>query len=355
MQRGSMHRYVEGEGKKMRFKGGRFLFTLFMAAAVFSISPTSSGPLLSKMAYGQELEKVKMGSIPLISFAANFVAEAKGFNKEQGIEVELINFASAGKMMAPLATGEIEVAGGSPSAGLFNAIYEGADYKVVADKGQATRGHGFSLLVVRKDLVDSGAVKSVKDLKGKKVVFFAKGIVHDFTFGAMAEEVGLTLKDFDITYLEAPKQLLAFENKSIDAAMSVEPWRANAEAKGLAVKFKTPDEVKGLGDVQIAVIMYSGKFIRERRQVAQKYMNAYIKATKYYNERGPQNPEILAMLEKYTRVPAQTIKASIPFYLDNDGKPSVKSISEQQDFFYKNGYIKAKVPMEKVVDLSFLK
>lgn len=331
------------------------VFQVVFAVAIFAVAFVFLPPGSARDTFAQAPTEVKVGYLPVISYSPLFVAIEKGFFKEVGIEVNLIRFASGGKMIAPLATGELEVATGSASAGLFNAIAQGQDFKIVADKGQSRKGHGYDPLVVRKDLVDTGKVKSVKDLKGMKVAFFAKGIAHDFILGKMAEEVGLTIKDFDITYLDGPKQILAFENKSIDAAVTAEPWAAVGTKKGVSVVLKTPDEVKAIENLQIAMIMYSGKFIREKRDLAQKFMDAYVKGIKYHNKRGMKDKEILDILTKYTGRDAETIVASIPFYLDDDGIVDIKSLSDIQDWLFANGYMPEKIPMEKAIDLSFLK
>src|SRR5215470_14402289 len=146
--------------------------------------------LLPSMARAQ-LETVKLGDLAAISNVAIYIAIEKGFFKEQGINTEISNFDSAAKMVPALVAGELEVSVGSASAGLFNAVAEKAPFRIVADKGQAREGYGFSLLAVRKDLVDSGQVKTFKDLKGKKIAILAKGNVQHYLAGKMAEEVGL--------------------------------------------------------------------------------------------------------------------------------------------------------------------
>src|SRR4030095_16977191 len=114
-------------------------------------------------------DTVKLEDLAAISNAAIYIAIEKGFFKEQGVNTEISNFASAAKMVPALVVGELEVSVGSASAGLFNAVAEKAPFRIVADKGQTREGYGFSLLAVRKDLVDSGQVKTFKDLKGKKI------------------------------------------------------------------------------------------------------------------------------------------------------------------------------------------
>jgi len=329
-----------------KIKGAKSVWLLASAIALVVLLPSVARA---------QLDTVKLGDLSAISNAAIYIAVEKGYFREQGIQNDISTFASAAKMVPALVAGELEVSVGAASAGLFNAIAQGASFRIVADKGQAREGTGFSLLTVRKDLLDSGQVKSVKDLKGKKVSILAKGIIQDYLLDKMAEEVGLGIKDFEIAYLAGPNQFTAYETKAIDAAYAVEPWAARFEEKKLAVRFRSPDQVKGLGPVQVAVIIYSGKFIKERRPVAQRWMNAYIKAAEYFHKRGTKDPEITAILEKYTKVPAPVIKVATPHYQEPNGRMILASLADQIEWFLKNGYMPRKVSIENAVDLSFLK
>jgi len=299
-------------------------------------------------------DTVKLGDLAAISNAAVYIAIEKGFFKEQGINTEITNFDSAAKQVPALVVGELEVSVGSASAGLFNAVAEKAPFRIVADKGQAREGYGFSLLAVRKDLVDSGQVKTFKDLKGKKIAVLAKGNIQHYLVGKMAEEVGLTINDVELTFLGAPNQVTAFETKAIDAAYAVEPWVARFAERGVAVRFRTPDQVKGLGPVQVGVIIYSGKFINERRAVAQRWMNGYLKAAELFHKNGVKDPSIAAILEKYTKVPAKVIQTAIPPYQDPNGRPLRDNLADQAQWFVNNG-MQQKISIDNALDLSFLK
>jgi NitT/TauT family transport system substrate-binding protein len=309
--------------------------------------------LLPSRVVGQ-VETVKLGDLAAISNAAIYIAIEKGFFKEQGVNTEISNFDSAAKMVPALVAGELEVSVGSASAGLFNAVAQQAPFRIVADKGQTREGYGFSLLAVRKDLVDSGQVKTFKDLKGKKIALLAKGNIQHYLVGKMAEEVGLTINDVELSFLGAPNQVTAFETKAIDAAYAVEPWVARFTERGVAVRFRTPDQVKGLGSVQVGVIIYSGKFINERRPVAQRWMNAYLKAAELFHKNGTKDPEIAAILEKYTKVPAKVIQTAIPPYQDPNGRVLRENLADQAQWFTSNG-MQQKVSIENALDLSFLK
>ncbi len=319
-----------------------------------SLLTVAAMAVLPSAALAQE-EVVKLGHILAISDVGIYAAIEKGYFKEQGVRNEISTFASAARMLPALVAGELEISVGTAGAGLFNAIAEGAPFRIVADKGQVRAGTGYTHLVVRKELVDSGQVKSVKDLKGRRVALLAKGAIHAYMLGKMAEEVGLRITDFELIYMGAPEQRAAFETKAVDASIIVEPWAARLEEQGLAVKFRLPEQVKGLGPVQIAGIIYSGKFMMERRPVAQRWMNAYIKGARFYVERGPKDDEVVALIEKYTKLPAKVIKAAIPHFQDPQGRPNLESLADQIAWLTANGYMKAPIPIEKAVDLSFLK
>lgn len=300
-------------------------------------------------------EVVKMGDLPAISNAGYYIAIDKGFFAEKGISVELQRFASAGKMMAPLATGQLDIAVGAPSAGLYNSVAAGMDFKVVADKGEARPGSSFTPLIVRQDLIDSGRVKSVKDLKGMKVSVGAKGIVLDYFLAKMLEHAGLSYNDVDVVSLAYPDGIKALATKAIDAVMAPEPWGVRAEEQKVGRRLFRTESVPAIATFQVAVIMYSGKFAKERSKVAHDFMQAYVKGVKYFTEKGGlKDPEIAGILSRHTRVPVKTIQASTPFYIDPGARPRAQDLATLQDWFHQMGWVKRTVPVDKMVDLSFL-
>ena len=321
----------------------RFAGLGLIAALVLALA----GPALAA-------ETVRMGDLPAISNAGLYVAMERGYFQERSIVVETERFASGGKMMAPLATGQLDVAIGSPSAGLYNSIASGLDFKIVADKGQVRPGHSFNQIIVRKDLLDAGRVKSVKDLKGMKIASGAKGIILDYFVAKMLEHDGLTLDQVEMVYLAYPDAVKALGSKAVDAMIAPEPWGVRAEQQKVGTRTFLTEQFPAISAFQVAVIMYSGKFIKERPKVARDFLQAYAKGVRYYNERGPKHDEIAAILAKHTQVPAETTKAAIPFYIDPAVKPRVQDLATLQEFFHKMGWVKQTVPIERVVDLSFL-
>ena len=89
--------------------------------------------------------------------------------RDQGIALDVQNFDGGVQMVAPLAAGQLDIGAGGPGAVLYNAVERDIPIKVVGDNGSTPPGFGWQALLVRKALADSGAVREIADLRGRKV------------------------------------------------------------------------------------------------------------------------------------------------------------------------------------------
>src|SRR5262245_47035028 len=143
-------------------------------------------------------EQIKIGISRTISDAGYYVADAMGFFREEGIDVSILGFNSAAQMIAPLGTGELDVGGGTVSAGFYNAVGRGILIKIVADQASIKPGYGYSSLMVRKDHVVSGRYKSFADLKGMKVAIGAPGTGTASALNEALKMGGLKYRYYDV-------------------------------------------------------------------------------------------------------------------------------------------------------------
>jgi NitT/TauT family transport system substrate-binding protein len=286
-----------------------------------------------------------------------FIADKKGYFKAEGITTTMTPFASAAKMIAPLGTGDLDVGGGTVAAGLYNAVERGINIKIVADKASIKDGYEYSTLLVRKDLVDSGRYKSLADLKGMTVAAAAQGAGSESSLNEGLKRGGLKFSDVNVVYMGFPEMLVAFKNKGIDAGVTNEPTVTRSINEGFAVRASKDTIYPGQ---QTAVVLYSDAFIK-RRDVAQKFMNAYIRALRDYNDAlkdgqlaGPGADEIIAILNEYTTIkdPA-AYRAMTPFAANPDGHVNRATLQNDYDFFKGRGLIKSQVTVEQVIDNSF--
>ena len=188
-------------------------------------------------------QTITVGATSSTSDAPIYIAEKKGFFQAEGLEVKVTNFRSAADMVAPLGAGQIQAGAGSASAGLYNAVARGIRIKIVADKASSPPGYGATKILVRKDHVESGRYKELKDLKGMKFAMNAPGVSNTSTLNTLLHSIGLKYSDVETVDLPLPDHVAALKNKSVDASASVEPAPALAIRNGDAVLIRSDDEI----------------------------------------------------------------------------------------------------------------
>jgi NitT/TauT family transport system substrate-binding protein len=307
-------------------------------------------------------DQVRIGIARTMSDVGYYVAEAMGFFRDEGIEVSMTPFNSAAQMMAPLGVGDLDVGGGTVSAGFYNSVGRGIATKIVADQASMKPGYGYSSLMVRKDLVDSGRYKTLADLKGMKVAIGAPGTGTASALNETLRMGGLKYGDVDVVYLGFPEHLPAFLNKGIDAAISNEPTMTLEIEQGAAVRIVGNDVT--YPDQQTAVVFYSERFIKSRHDVAERFMRAYIRGVRLYNDAlkdgrlaGPAAGRIIPILSKYTSTKDEAMfRRIIPSAVNPDGEVNVAGLRRDLAFFREIGLIESKdVSADGVVDGSFVK
>ena len=302
---------------------------------------------------------VRVGLANASSDVGFFIADKKGYFKQEGLAVSYINFDSGAKMVAPLGAGQIEVGAGSPSVGLYNAVARGIEIKIVADKGSTPPGYGYQPLLVRKDLVDSGRYKSLKDLKGMKIAGSAPGSGSTSTLNEALKKGGLQYTDVDRIFLAFPQHVLALQNKAVDAALTTEPSATKAVQSGAAVRIMGDDQI--YPNHQLAVVLYSGSFIKNNPDAAKRFMRAYLHAVRDYNDAlkdgklaGPNATEVINILTEYTNVKDPAVYRVISVQGCNpDGAVDIPSLKNDLVFFKSQGLVKGEVSVDQVLDNSF--
>ena len=301
---------------------------------------------------------VRVGITNVSTDVGFFIAHKKGYFRDEGLDVAFTEFNSAAKMIAPLGTGQLDVGGGTVSAGLYNAVARRIDIKVVADKGSIKPGYGFSSLLVRKDHVDGGRYKSYADLKGMKVAIGAPGTGTASALNEALKRGGLRYGDVEVVDLGFPQHAAAFANKAIDASITNEPTTTRAVKSGAAVRVAGNDAF--YPDQQTAVVLYSGVFMKRNPEAAHKFLRAYLRAVRDYNDAlkggriaGPNADEIIAILTEYTAIKDPAIyRAITPSACNPDGQVNVASLSKDLAFFREQGLIEGSVTTEQIVDHS---
>ncbi len=324
-------------------------FSLLLAC---SSSPETPAPAPEPPA----LEKVSIGASPVLSSSGIFIAIERGYFAEEGIEPDTTTFASSGAELLPsLVKGDLDVGGGNISAGLYNAFNDGHGLRIVADKGTVMKDRGYLALIAAPQHVPDGNVDGFEIKKGFKMGTTAPGVSQEIVTERWAQHYGLTLEDIELVHMPYSGFLPALANGGLDATVQIEPHVAKAVAEGIAVRI-AGDEVV-YENQQSAAIFFSEKFISERPEVAQGWMNAYVRGLRDYNDafvHGVNREETVQLLIKWTKVKdAALYDKMVPVGLSPDGAMIVDSLRADAEWLQAHEYVKQPVDMAVVVDTSW--
>lgn len=291
----------------------------------------------------------------LTSSAPLFIAMDKGFFAEEGIEIEPQWFDAAHPIAVSTASSKVDVGATGITASLYNMAANGQKLGIVADKGREQKGYSSSALLVTTDNYNVG-VKSLKDLKGKRIGITQKGSTFHYMLGRMLETQGMSLNDVEIVPLSKLSAVMAaLESKQIDGCILNEPNITKVQKAGYG---KLVVQVGDVIPYQTSAIFYSPDFMKNK-DAAVRFMRAYNKACNYYYEAAVEKKdakkleEVVNIVAKYVKAPAEDIKAGLP-YIDKDGKLLVSDIATQIKWYTDNKMISGTLDAKDVANTSFL-
>ncbi|MEA2956962.1 MAG: NitT/TauT family transport system substrate-binding protein, partial [Alphaproteobacteria bacterium] len=168
---------------------------------------------------------------------------------------------------------------------------------------------------------------------------------------------GLQDADIERVYIPFSQQLVALQNKGIDAAIAGEPDITHMLRTGVAVRFA------GLSQFyphEAAYVLYSGKFAQDK-ETGIKFLKAYLRAVRDYDRSlkdgkiaGPGAEEIVQMLGEMTGVKDLSIfRDAVPPYIDPNGALYMTALQTDLDYFKRIGLVKKDVFLTRVIDRSF--
>jgi NitT/TauT family transport system substrate-binding protein len=223
------------------------------------------------------------------------------------------------------------------------------------------KGYGYFSLLLRKELVASGKVKSIADLKGLKIGDTSKQGSGDVTLAELLKNGGLGFGDVDPYYMGAPQLAAALQNGALDGALIQEPNLSLAVSRGWAELFARGDEI--YPNQQLAVTFYSEGLATSRGDLAQRFMNAYVRAARFYNDAlrdgrlaGPNAATVIDLLVANTGLKDRAAyETMIPQGLNPDGCANVAGLRRDFEFYASMGWSDRGIDPDSIVDDSFCK
>ena len=302
--------------------------------------------------------KLGVGGKSLLYYLTLTLTERLGYFKEQGLDVEISDFAGGAKALQSLVGGSVDVVTGAYEH-TIRMQAKGQDIRALVELGR----YPAISVMIRKD--KAAAYKSPADLKGMKIGVTAPGSSTQMLVQFMLAGAGLKAEDVSFVGVGASGTAVAAMRKGeIDAMSNLDPVIAKLEKDGdgvvVAETRSTEGTTKLLGGAMPAGVLYAkGEFIDKNPNTVQALTNALYKTVKWMEKATPEQiagmvPEEYHLGDKALYIAAlQSVMAAY----SKDGIVSTDGQTRSLEFLQKfEPELKdAKVDLAKTFDGRFVK
>ena len=320
------------------------LVAVTMVALIVAMSAQAQEPLKIRIGWAQ----MPGHMIPVLYSKPEIL---KHYGKSY--TVEPILFRGSTPQLTAMAAREIDMGAFAPLALALAVQKAHLDVKAVADILQdgLPDYHSDSFFV----RTDSG-IKSIADLKGKRIATNAIGSAIDTAMRVMFKEHGpLEARDFTLIEASFPNIPIMLEEGKIDMGPVLQPFHEQLLKTGrYQVLFSARD---ALGPVQFVFLAARTEFLEKNRAALYDFFEDHVRAMRWFND--PANHDeavkIIAAFTKQKPEDLQYVFTKGDYFRDPYLFPNVTGIQSMADACVTAGLISDKLQVvPNYVDVSFV-
>jgi NitT/TauT family transport system substrate-binding protein len=203
-----------------------FALAMLVAAVVAAVNVTGAGARRHAATTATTVT-INMGTEPWIGYGPWWIAKAKGFDKANGINLNMINFTTDADRESAFAGGKTDMSN-VPTHALAKILNAGSrPFKTILFE---------DISMTADAMIGPKDITSIKQLKGKKVAFEA-GTTSDILLRYGLMKNGMTIKDIKVVPLAAADAGAALVAGRVNIAVTYEPYLTAAiqHGKGLHI------------------------------------------------------------------------------------------------------------------------
>jgi NitT/TauT family transport system substrate-binding protein len=321
------------------------------AGALPKADGKGDGPTAAVSAPAQK-KQLKIGYLNVMDDAQTMLAKDAGLYDKHGLDVDLKMFDSGTTMIQAIVGGQLDAG----VLGFTNAVTwaaKGADIKVVGGAQM-----GYHSLLVKK----GSGIKTLADLKGKKVASQQKGSTADIVWnGVVLPQAGLSRTDVNMVYVTPAAAIQSLAAGQVDAAFVFEPYESIAKATS---DVDTIYEIGKVWPFPCMVVITSGKQLNADRAAIEAMLDAQKQAMEMMQQQ-PQEAA-RALVKRFVQdesltgpqgtfpavaIVQKAIESQMFHWSLNQDE--VKRMQELADIMVQQGAMEKPVKVEQVLDLAW--
>ncbi|HET6831727.1 MAG TPA: ABC transporter substrate-binding protein [Solirubrobacterales bacterium] len=230
----------------------------------------------------ETMTEVGIGTQPWIGYGPWWIAEEQGFDKDNGIDIKLVNFSTDQDLETGFASGKFQMANNATNT-LIRLADLGIDYKMPLMEDFSLEADGI--------LSCDPSISSIEDLEGAKVAF-EEFSVSDVLFRYALDQAGISFDTIDYVSIPASDAGTAAVAGQVDVAVTYQPYLQAAVEEGDNCEvIYTAAERPGLISDGLAV---ETQFAEDNPDAVVAALRAWGDAVDYYNENTKEAQAIIA-------------------------------------------------------------
>jgi NitT/TauT family transport system substrate-binding protein len=244
--------------------------------------------LVSAQALERKKVTIAVGGKNLLYYLPLTVAEQKGYFKDEGLDVEIVDFAGGARALQAVVGGSADVVSGAFEHNI-NMQAKGQPMRAFVLQGRAPQ---IVLAVSTKTMPN---YSSVADLKGKKIGVTAPGSSTNIMTNFVLAKNGLKAADVSYVGVGASQgAVAALRSGQIDAISNLDPVMTilarNNDIKIISDTRDVAEADKVFGGPMPAATLYAPvAFIEKNPNTVQALTNAIVRANKWIQQAGPSD------------------------------------------------------------------
>ena len=230
---------------------------------------------------------IAVGGKSLFYYLPLTVAERQGYFKDEGLEVEIPNFAGGSQALRALVGGSADMVSGAYEH-TINMVAKKQPIKAVVLQAK------YSSMVLMMPKERAAKYRGGRDLKGLKIGVTAPGSSTNMFVNNLLAKDGLKPNEVVIVGVgTGAGAVAAMEKGEIDALVNLDPVITQLESTGKFVSVVDTRTEKGMnevygGDYHASVIYIQDEFIRKNPNTVQAVVNAMVRANRWIAKATPQ-------------------------------------------------------------------
>jgi NitT/TauT family transport system substrate-binding protein len=299
---------------------------------------------------------VKVGTIPLAHNSPFFIARARGYFVEAGLDAELVDTGTINDQLPALRQGQLHAGSALAQLQLFNALARGVELRIISDlqsAGKTEKSRGGGALVVREDLWTAGTIREPRDLAGRTVALAGgAGSPTRANVSRWLQRNGVDASTVDWITMFFPDQYAAMQNGALELGYQSEPLLSagleRATWRILATQEDLNPETQSVFVVYTPEMERLGPLVGERFEVAMlRAVREYINAFEY----GVNQDQIIDIMTKETVIKDPAVYRQIRYgWMDPNGVVKRASVEADEQFYWENGLLPARPDLSQAFD-----